>query len=105
MARLFARSSAAGSLPGLLSAPTIHFWGLLSLLVVAGCAGYAALVLYTASPASALALPTTFAFPWDARRYTAVEFESLRRGLAGLLFSSRRDDASATLFDQYFLRS
>ena len=64
--------------------PTTRFWVLLSLLVVAGCAGYAALVLHTAPAATALALRATYPYSWAARSYTAAEFSALRQALAGL---------------------
>ena len=68
-------SQQVGPLPGL-------FYGLLMLGVVAGCAGYAALVLYSASWPEAAALRDFYI--WRPRAYTAAEFVGLRRGLAGL---------------------
>lgn len=61
-----------------------RFWLLLSLLVVAGCAGYAALVLHTATGAQVRALRTTYPYAWQGRGYTLAEFIALRRGLTGL---------------------
>ncbi|MGI4864223.1 MAG: hypothetical protein ACRYFZ_09905 [Janthinobacterium lividum] len=66
------------SLPSL---PSGRFFGLLSLGVVAACAGYAALVLQTVTGPGALALRTTYPYDWAARSYTVVEFLGLRTGL------------------------
>ena len=59
-----------------------RFFMLLGLGVVAGCAGYAALVLQTATGAGAVALRGTYPYSWPARAYTAADYLSLRRGLA-----------------------
>ncbi len=77
--------------------PTTYFCGLLTLLVLAACAAYAAGVLATASWPEVAALRgfnsydwhregmTTFMTnEWVPRRYTAGEFAGLRAGLAGL---------------------
>jgi hypothetical protein len=68
-------SRVVSRLPGL-------FYGLLGLVVVAGCAGYAALVLYSASWPEAAALRDFYS--WQPRAYTAPEFSALRRVLAGV---------------------
>ena len=59
-----------------------RFFMLLGLGVVAGCAGYAAVVLQTATGAGAVALRGTYPYNWPARAYTAADYLSLRRGLA-----------------------
>ena len=53
---------------------------LLVLLGLAGCAGYAALVLYSASWPEAAGLRQFY--QWEPRAYTAAGFGALRRGLA-----------------------
>ena len=60
--------------------PPAGFYGLLALLVVGLSAGYAALVLYSASWPEAAAL--RHYYDWQPRAYTAGEFASLRWGLA-----------------------
>lgn len=67
-------------------APGALFWGLLSLGLLAGCAGYSALVLATASWPEAAAL-RQFYHHWHPRAYTEAEFLGLRTGLAGLALS------------------
>jgi hypothetical protein len=59
-----------------------RFYGLLALAVVGLSAGYAALVLYSASWPEAAALRDFY--DWQPRAYTAGEFAGLRLGLAGL---------------------
>jgi len=57
-----------------------RFSWMLALATVAGCAGYAALVLYSASWPEAAALRQFYR--WQPRAYTAAEFGTLRAGLA-----------------------
>jgi len=59
-----------------------RFYALLALVVVGLSAGYAALVLYSASWPEAAALRDFYI--WRPRAYTAAEFGALRQGLAGL---------------------
>lgn len=66
-----------GQLPG-------RFFVLLGLCLVAGCAGYAALVLQTATGPAAVALRSTYPYEWGGRSYTAAGFVDLRWGLRGL---------------------
>lgn len=58
-----------------------RFYGILFLLVLAGCAGYAALVLGTATWLEAAALRAFY--HWHPRLYTEAEFCTLRAALAG----------------------
>lgn len=59
-----------------------RFYWLLACLVLAACAGYAALVLYSASwPAAAGLRPL---YNWSPRAYTVAEFWGLRWALAAL---------------------
>ena len=69
------RPAAGGPLP-------TRFFVLLGLGVVAGCAGYAALVLQTTTGVGAVALRGTYPYDWPARAYTAAGYLGLRRGLA-----------------------
>ena len=62
--------------------PTGLFYGLLALAGLGLSAGYAALVLYSASWPEAAALRDFY--DWHPRAYTAGEFERLRQGLATL---------------------
>jgi hypothetical protein len=64
------------------AAVPLRFYGLLALAVVGLSAGYAALVLYSASWPEAAALRTYY--DWQPRAYVAAEFAGLRGGLAGL---------------------
>jgi len=64
--------------------PAGRFFGLLAGVVVAGCAGYAALVLQTATAPAAVALRATYPYDWAARAYTAAEFTALRTALWAL---------------------
>jgi len=57
-----------------------RFYWMLALATVAGCAGYAALVLYSAGWPEAAALRQFYR--WQPRAYTAAEFTMLRAGLA-----------------------
>lgn len=59
-----------------------RFYLLLALGVVAACAGYAALVLYTGSWPEVAALRSFYV--WHPRACTEAEFSALRRGLVGL---------------------
>jgi hypothetical protein len=59
-----------------------RFWIVLGLGLVAGCSGYAALVLYSASWPEAAALRARF--DWQPRAFSASEFWGVRRGLAAL---------------------
>jgi hypothetical protein len=61
------------------------FWGLLSLGVLAGCAGYAALVLGTATWAEARALDAIFPYyHFHIRAFSAVEYQKVCQGLAAV---------------------
>ena len=62
--------------------PSRRFYVLLGLGLVASCAGYAALVLYSASWPEALALRAHF--DWQPRALSAPEFWGLRRTLGAL---------------------
>lgn len=68
--------------------PPVRFYGLLALAVVGLSAGYAALVLYSASWPEAAAIRQLYAtatlYDWRPRAYTAGEFRDLRLVLAGL---------------------
>ena len=68
--------------------PLVRFYASLGLAVVGLSAGYAALVLYSASWPEAAALrelyTSPFLFDWRPRAYTAGEFWGLRGALAGL---------------------
>jgi hypothetical protein len=59
-----------------------RFWIVLGLGLLGLSAGYAALVLYSASWPEAAALRAYY--DWQPRSYTHGEYEGLRRGLAGL---------------------
>jgi hypothetical protein len=59
-----------------------QFGGWLAALLLGLSAGYAALVLYSASWPEASALRAYY--DWQPRSYTHAEYEGLRRGLAGL---------------------
>ncbi len=63
-------------------AVTPRYYALLALAVVGLGAGYAALVLYSASWPEAAALRDFY--PWHPRAYSAAEFTGLRRALAAL---------------------
>ena len=65
---------------------TLRFYALLALVVVGLSAGYAALVLYSASWPEAAGLRTLY--DWQPRAYSAAEFGGLRRGLTGLAAAS-----------------
>ncbi|MGI4762180.1 MAG: hypothetical protein ACRYF0_15840 [Janthinobacterium lividum] len=62
------------------------FWALLALGIGSLSAGYAALVLYSASWPEVAALRDFYI--WRPRAYTVAEFEGLRAGLAGLALSA-----------------
>ena len=59
-----------------------RFYGIFWLLLLAGCAGYAALVLYSATWPEVAALREFY--HWRPRRYTEAEFHALRTALAGV---------------------
>ncbi len=63
-----------------------RFYGVLTLAVLAACAGYAALVLYSASWPEAAGLRQFY--HWAPRAYTAAEFTGLRRALLALAVGS-----------------
>ncbi len=64
--------------------PLARFLGLFGLLLLAGCAGYAALVLQTASGPAAVALRQRYPYAWAARAYSAADYENLRGLLRSL---------------------
>ncbi|HET9505449.1 MAG TPA: hypothetical protein VFO93_18040 [Hymenobacter sp.] len=90
--------------------PAGRFLGLLGLLLLAGCAGYAALVLQTASGPVAVGLRQRYPYEWAARAYSAADYEALRwllRGLAagaavaaGWLAATRRGRAEVRALGQ-----
>jgi hypothetical protein len=61
--------------------PTSRFFTVLSLSLVACCAGYTALVLTTATCAEAVLLRTSYTYNWFPRGYTASEFWAVRTAL------------------------
>ena len=64
----------------------LRFYALLALVVVSLSAGYAALVLYSATWPEAASLCTLY--DWQPRAYSAAEFGTLRATLAGLAAAS-----------------
>ncbi|MDO7886296.1 hypothetical protein [Hymenobacter cheonanensis] len=75
-------SQPAGAVPAPGGRAGGRFWALLALGIIGLSAGYAALVLYSASWPEAAALRAYY--EWRPRRCTPGEYEGLRRGLAAL---------------------